>query len=73
MSRGPAIDDDPAARAPAPSADVRVEGLTAGWEPAWDDYVRAAPRGTAFHLLGWKRVVERTFGHRAVYLLARRG
>lgn len=37
---------------------------------AWDDYVLSHPRGTFFHLTGWKRVVEKTFGQRSFYLLA---
>lgn len=41
-------------------------------EPAWDRYVAAAPEGTFFHLAGWRRVIERAFGHPAHYLLAER-
>ncbi len=37
---------------------------------AWDRYVAAHPRATFFHQTGWKRVVERTLGHRATYLQA---
>jgi FemAB-related protein (PEP-CTERM system-associated) len=40
---------------------------------AWDAYVDGHPLGTLFHLTAWKRAVERTFGHRAVYLWAERG
>ncbi|HEX5759845.1 MAG TPA: FemAB family XrtA/PEP-CTERM system-associated protein, partial [Thermoanaerobaculia bacterium] len=32
--------------------------------------VERAPDATAFHLLGWRRVVERSFGHPAHYLTA---
>lgn len=39
----------------------------------WDAFVRSTPGGSPFHLLAWKRVVERTFGHRAHYLMALRG
>jgi len=38
----------------------------------WDHYVRATPGGTFFHLIGWKEVLEQTFGFRAHYLAARR-
>jgi FemAB-related protein (PEP-CTERM system-associated) len=38
----------------------------------WDAFVRASGDGTPFHLLAWRRAVERAFGHRAHYLLARR-
>lgn len=39
----------------------------------WNAYVDLHPHGTLFHLTHWKRAVERTFGHRAVYLWAARG
>jgi FemAB-related protein (PEP-CTERM system-associated) len=55
---------------------VRVARLAPG-EPrewtAWEAYVRRACGATFFHLPGWRRVVENTFGHRALYLVARRG
>ncbi|MCK4485401.1 MAG: FemAB family PEP-CTERM system-associated protein [Desulfobacterales bacterium] len=37
---------------------------------AWDDYVSRHPKGTFFHLSGWKEVVEESFGHKSYYLLA---
>ncbi len=37
----------------------------------WDAFVRAQPGWTHFHLIGWKTVVERTFGHECLYLAAR--
>jgi len=52
---------------------VQVSLLETSAEREWDDFVRAAPEGTFFHLAGWKRVVEKTFGHRTFYLAARRG
>jgi FemAB-related protein (PEP-CTERM system-associated) len=51
---------------------VRVSLLDAASERAWDEFVRATPDGTFFHLSGWRRVIEKTFGHRTFYLLARR-
>ncbi|HEY0511860.1 MAG TPA: FemAB family XrtA/PEP-CTERM system-associated protein [Thermoanaerobaculia bacterium] len=56
---------------PAPST-VAVETLRAHREAEWDRYVRSAPGGTFFHQLGWRWLVERTFGHRAHYLTALR-
>jgi len=38
-----------------------------------DAYVRAHPRGTFFHLAGWRRVIERVHGHDPVDLCAWRG
>jgi FemAB-related protein (PEP-CTERM system-associated) len=39
----------------------------------WDTFVRTSDEGTPFHLTAWKRAVERTFGLRAHYLIARSG
>lgn len=36
----------------------------------WDSYVLNHPRGTLFHLISWKNVIEKTFGHKSFYLLA---
>lgn len=36
----------------------------------WDSYVLNHPYGTLFHLIGWKNVIENTFGHRSYYLIA---
>jgi FemAB-related protein (PEP-CTERM system-associated) len=35
--------------------------------------VLAHPRGTFFHLAGWRRVIERAFRHATYYLVAERG
>jgi FemAB-related protein (PEP-CTERM system-associated) len=58
-----------AACLPTPS----VMPLPAGGEAEWETYVRHAPGATFFHLPGWRRVVEGSFGHRSLYLTARRG
>jgi FemAB-related protein (PEP-CTERM system-associated) len=41
--------------------------------PAWDRFVDAHPGARQYHRWVWKRVVERSFGHRTLYLSARRG
>jgi len=38
--------------------------------PLWDEYVQAHPDGTVFHLTAWKRVVEKSFGHKSHYFSA---
>jgi FemAB-related protein (PEP-CTERM system-associated) len=40
--------------------------------PNWDDYALAHPEGTIFHLLGWARVLEKTFQYKPFYCIARR-
>jgi FemAB-related protein (PEP-CTERM system-associated) len=37
---------------------------------AWDSYLDAHPAGTFFHRAGWKKVLEKAFGHKAHYLYA---
>jgi FemAB-related protein (PEP-CTERM system-associated) len=56
-----------------PQPEIRIEPLGPGLGPAWDEMVRTTAGGTFFHLMGWKRAVERAFGHRSHYLVARRG
>ena len=55
------------------SAAVTVRALEPGETAAWDRFVTAAPAGSFFHLAGWKRVIEESFGHDCPYLLAARG
>jgi len=38
----------------------------------WDRFVEQCPNATFFHLTGWRRVIERSFGHRSFYLYAER-
>jgi FemAB-related protein (PEP-CTERM system-associated) len=55
---------------------VEVRELQAGRqgdEAAWDRFVRKSPDGTAFHLLAWRRVVERVFRYAPHYLMAVEG
>ena len=36
----------------------------------WDSYVSTAEQATFFHRAGWKRVLEKAFGHRTFFLYA---
>jgi FemAB-related protein (PEP-CTERM system-associated) len=38
-----------------------------GHDPRWDEFVRSHPQGTFFHLLKWRDVVARNFGHVPFY------
>ena len=51
---------------------MRIRTLQHSDHQAWDDYVLNHPQGTFFHLTGWKRVIEKSFGHRSFYLIAER-
>ncbi len=49
-----------------------TRALQAGDEIAWDRFVTSQSRGSFFHLAGWKRVIEESFGHSCPYLLTER-
>ena len=51
---------------------LRVNELDQASADRWDRFVREHEHGTFFHLSGWKRVIERSFGHRAPFLCAER-
>lgn len=36
----------------------------------WDEYVLSSEATTVYHQIGWKHVIEKTFGHRSFYLMA---
>lgn len=50
---------------------VNVSLLKDGEDRRWDDYVLRSPESSHCHLSGWRRVVERGYGHQSCYLWAR--
>lgn len=52
------------------TAAVKVGQLTETDFARWDAYVLAHPNATFFHRAGWKRVIERAFGHRTHFIFA---
>lgn len=55
------------------STAVSVSPLGQGEERLWDEFVRTTPDATFCHLSGWRSVIEKVFGHRTHYLMARQG
>jgi FemAB-related protein (PEP-CTERM system-associated) len=51
---------------------VTVRPFEDGDARRWDNFVLNCAPATFFHLSGWKRVIERAFGHQTRYLLAER-
>ena len=49
---------------------VKTRLLAETDEQAWDHFVATRPNATAYHQIGWKKVIEQAFGHRTYYLLA---
>jgi FemAB-related protein (PEP-CTERM system-associated) len=52
------------------SASIEVRASVPADDEARDALVRAQPRGTFFHLSGWRNVVQRVFGHTPFDLVA---
>jgi len=49
---------------------LRVKRFS-GPDVEWDDFARAQPDFTAFHLAAWKPLIENLYGHECPYLAAR--
>ena len=54
------------------TAQVIVRSLERNDRARWDAYVQGHPDATFFHRVGWRRVIEKAFGHRTHFLLAER-
>jgi serine/alanine adding enzyme len=52
---------------------VRVSLATPADRGDWDQFVADSGDDAGYHAWAWQRVFEKAFGHRAVYLIARRG
>jgi hypothetical protein len=40
-------------------------------EKAWDSYVHNSDSSTFYHQIGWRNVIEKTYKHKSVYLIAK--
>lgn len=49
---------------------MNIQLYTESKKARWDSYVQTSNKATFFHLTGWKRVIEKTFGYRSFYLMA---
>ncbi len=49
--------------------EIQIKLLT-NEEDRWDHYIHDSPQASLYHLVGWKRVIETTFGHSTYYLYA---
>ena len=54
------------------AAELAIRELDEAAIPDWDRFVAECSGATFFHRAGWKRVIERSFGHRTHYLYAER-
>lgn len=49
---------------------LEIRDLQAGEEAAWDAFVELQEDGSAYHLSGLRNVIEDSFGHESIYLIA---
>jgi serine/alanine adding enzyme len=54
-------------------SDVRVSIAAPADRDEWEGFVAAKGDAAGYHAWDWQRVFEQAFGHRSVYLIARRG
>jgi FemAB-related protein (PEP-CTERM system-associated) len=52
---------------------VIIQEFHEGIAGRWDGFVSGHAGGSLFHLTGWKRAIEKTFGFRSCYFYAERG
>jgi FemAB-related protein (PEP-CTERM system-associated) len=50
----------------------QVKPFETGAEERWNRFVLECPSASFFHLIGWKRVIEKTLGHKARYFYCER-
>lgn len=55
-----------------PEALLQLRPLETAGETRWDRFVHEHPQASFFHLIGWKRIIEKTFGHKARYFYCER-
>jgi FemAB-related protein (PEP-CTERM system-associated) len=55
-----------------PATFPQVKPFEIGEEERWNRFVLDCPRASFFHLIGWKRVIEKTLGHKARYFYCER-
>ncbi|MBP1747629.1 MAG: uncharacterized protein H6Q52_168 [Deltaproteobacteria bacterium] len=50
---------------------MKIHLYDPGYRDAWDDFVMKNDSASCYHLIGWKEIIEKSFGHRTWYLLSR--
>jgi FemAB-related protein (PEP-CTERM system-associated) len=55
-----------------PGALPQIKPFETGAEGRWNSFVQGHPGASFFHLIGWKRIIEKTFGHKAHYFYCER-
>ena len=50
---------------------LKIYKLEREEEKAWDEYVWNSYSSTFYHQIGWRNVVEKTYKHKPIYLIAK--
>ena len=50
---------------------MEVVKLTEDLEPEWDEFIHQDPESTFYHQVGWKRVIQESYGHEPIYLISK--
>lgn len=50
---------------------IKIEKLSHQDEEKWDSYVMRHQKATLYHLLGWRDVIKKSYGHQDCYLVAK--
>lgn len=51
---------------------LQIHPLTSEMEAQWDDFVQTHPKATFFHQIGWKNVMQATYGYQPFYFYSER-
>ena len=49
---------------------IQVKIVESSANPDWDLYVQNHQHSNLYHTSGWKKVIEKTYGHKTYYLIA---
>ncbi|MDC2890012.1 FemAB family PEP-CTERM system-associated protein [Psychrosphaera sp. 1_MG-2023] len=49
---------------------ILVKTYNSAIDAEWDEYVKSHDNGSIYHLMSWKPLIEKCFGHKASYLYA---
>jgi serine/alanine adding enzyme len=50
---------------------MKITELQKEDEKAWDSYIHKSNSSTFYHQIGWRNVVEKTYKHKPIYLIAK--
>lgn len=70
LEASPRPDGTPITSSPMIAPAVEIRALLPADEASVEAWIRAAPGASFFHRVGWRRAVERVFGHELVDLVA---